>query len=53
MIMKYVNITLLILSAIATYCCYKENKDIPTILVLTDIAFMVLVSTNFKLNNYE
>ena len=46
--MKYVNIILLILSAIATYCCYKENKDIPTILVLTDIIFTALVATNFK-----
>ena len=49
MIMKYVNIILLILSAIATYCYYKENKDIPTILVLADIVFMVLVATNFKI----
>ena len=47
--MKYVNIILLILSAIATYCCYKENKDIPTILVLSDIIFMALVATNFKI----
>ena len=47
--MKYVNIILLILSAIATYCYYSDNKDIPTILVLSDIAFMALVATNFKI----
>ena len=51
--MKYINIILLILSLIATYCYYSENKDIPTILVLTDIVFMALVATNFKTNNYE
>ena len=47
--MKYVNIILLILSVIATYFYYSENKDIPTILVLTDIIFMALVATNFKI----